>query len=140
MKITDKYGLNTDWALKLLHNGVINYKSLLVGSIDPAAEVIISRAKRSTIYVQIGLKSNGAPKGIRIPVPSLKGWCPRPLDDGGTISRIDGQGSQPGRFRKTKHYIHILHCLSSSALDQVIYTAYYHHPARLLMNDGVKQA
>ncbi len=30
-------------------------------------------------------KINGAPKGIRIPVPSLKGWCPRPLDDGGTI-------------------------------------------------------
>ncbi len=27
----------------------------------------------------------GAPKGIRIPVAGLKGQCPRPLDDGGTI-------------------------------------------------------
>ena len=25
----------------------------------------------------------GAPKGIRIPVYTLKGCCPRPLDDGG---------------------------------------------------------
>ena len=25
----------------------------------------------------------GAPEGIRIPVATLKGWCPRPLDDGG---------------------------------------------------------
>ena len=41
------------------------------------------KAKNS--YVQIEMKSNGAPKGIRIPVPSLKGWCPRPLDDGGTV-------------------------------------------------------
>ncbi len=25
---------------------------------------------------------NGVPKGIRTPVPTVKGWCPRPLDDG----------------------------------------------------------
>ena len=96
--------------------------------------------KAKNTYVQVELKSNGAPKGIRIPVPSLKGWCPRPLDDGGTISRIDGEGFQPGRLGKTKHYIHILHCLSSSALDQVIYAANHYHPARLLMYDRVKQA
>ena len=36
-------------------------------------------------YVQVEFKSIGAPKGIRIPVSSLKGWCPRPLDDGGTV-------------------------------------------------------
>jgi hypothetical protein len=29
--------------------------------------------------------TSGAPKGIRIPVASLKGSCPRPLDDGGTM-------------------------------------------------------
>ena len=28
------------------------------------------------------------PKGIRIPVCSVKGSCPRPLDDGGVIIRI----------------------------------------------------
>ncbi len=26
---------------------------------------------------------SGAPKGIRTPVSTLKGWRPRPLDDGG---------------------------------------------------------
>ena len=26
---------------------------------------------------------NGTPKGIRIPVYTVKGCCPRPLDDGG---------------------------------------------------------
>ena len=45
-------------------------------------------------YVQIEYKSFGAPKGIRIPVPSLKGWCPRPLDDGGTLSKDKGGGPQ----------------------------------------------
>ena len=35
--------------------------------------------------VQLESDFGGAPKGIRIPVPSLKGWCPRPLDDGGTL-------------------------------------------------------
>ena len=31
----------------------------------------------------------GAPKGIRIPVPGLKGQCPGPLDDGGiTTSKV----------------------------------------------------
>ena len=29
---------------------------------------------------------NVTPKGIRIPVASVKGRCPRPLDDGGFIS------------------------------------------------------
>ncbi len=29
----------------------------------------------------------GAPKGIRIPVASLKGSCPRPLDDGGKTAK-----------------------------------------------------
>ena len=28
---------------------------------------------------------NNTPKGIRIPVCSVKGSCPRPLDDGGMI-------------------------------------------------------
>jgi hypothetical protein len=29
---------------------------------------------------------SGAPSGIRIRVATLKGWCPSPLDDGGTYS------------------------------------------------------
>ena len=36
-------------------------------------------------YIQVEYDFSGAPKGIRIPVSSLKGWCPRPLDDGGTL-------------------------------------------------------
>ncbi len=30
-------------------------------------------------------KLKNTPKGIRIPVCSVKGSCPRPLDDGGSI-------------------------------------------------------
>lgn len=30
------------------------------------------------------------PKGIRIPVTSVKGKCPRPLDDGGIYERLCG--------------------------------------------------
>ena len=32
--------------------------------------------------------SSYTPKGIRIPVTSVKGKCPRPLDDGGVCKRI----------------------------------------------------
>ena len=28
------------------------------------------------------MRKYGVPKGIRTPVPTVKGWCPRPLDDG----------------------------------------------------------
>ena len=28
------------------------------------------------------MQKYGVPKGIRTPVPTVKGWCPRPLDDG----------------------------------------------------------
>ena len=29
--------------------------------------------------------SHNTPRGIRIPVASVKGMCPRPLDDGGVL-------------------------------------------------------
>ncbi len=32
-------------------------------------------------------KFNDTPRGIRIPVASVKGRCPRPLDDGGLFFR-----------------------------------------------------
>ena len=35
----------------------------------------------STTQTETTLKF-GVPKGIRTPVPTVKGWCPRPLDDG----------------------------------------------------------
>lgn len=31
---------------------------------------------------------DGTPKGIRIPVYSVKGSCPRPLDDGGLLMNL----------------------------------------------------
>ncbi len=49
-------------------------------------------------YYMIALAStkSGAPKGIRIPVASLKGSCPRPLDDGGRNSYgYTGTASNP---------------------------------------------
>ena len=35
--------------------------------------------------------SKSAPKGIRIPVFSLKGWRPGPLDDGGNAKHFKGK-------------------------------------------------
>ena|SRR6476619_1380935 len=48
------------------------------------------------------------PKGIRIPVTSVKGRCPRPLDDGGGKAKKKKQGlcfrkQKPSFFFKTKH-------------------------------------
>ena len=38
------------------------------------------------IYYAKKLEVEYTPKGIRIPVTSVKGKCPRPLDDGGLAS------------------------------------------------------
>ena len=35
------------------------------------------------------MKNLSTPRGIRIPVSSVKGRCPRPLDDGGHTSQSD---------------------------------------------------
>ena len=40
------------------------------------------------------------PKGIRIPVTSVKGKCPRPLDDGG--------------IKFEKHFIYSIKCLKKA--------------------------
>ncbi len=90
--------------------------------------------------VQVEFDLGGAPKGIRIPVSSLKGWCPRPLDDGGTQLRIKREGFEPRLLGKTKHYIHILDRLSSGAFNKVIDTAYNNYPAGLFVNRRIKQA
>ena len=34
-------------------------------------------------------KRSGTPNGIRTRAATLKGWCPRPLDDGGLGTRLD---------------------------------------------------
>ena len=42
----------------------------------------------STTQTETTLKF-GVPKGIRTPVPTVKGWCPRPLDDGDFHDHFD---------------------------------------------------
>lgn len=42
--------------------------------------------KGNSRFLQTNSKLNYTPKGIRIPVTSVKGKCPRPLDDGGLAS------------------------------------------------------
>ena len=48
------------------------------------------------------LKAKNTPKGIRIPVCSVKGSCPRPLDDGGSIftNIIDENIKRATRFER----------------------------------------
>ena len=38
-------------------------------------------------------KRSGTPNGIRTRAATLKGWCPRPLDDGGLGTRLDESGA-----------------------------------------------
>ncbi len=42
---------------------------------------------------------SNTPKGIRIPVCSVKGSCPRPLDDGGYKSNLSGQRDSNARHQ-----------------------------------------
>ena len=56
---------------------LISYK---IQRVQPIFSLLSTQEKRPKLASKIG-----APKGIRIPVGSLKGCCPRPLDDGGTL-------------------------------------------------------
>ena len=57
---------------------------------------------------------NGVPKGIRTPVTTVKGSCPRPLDDGDPVSdRING-GASRGRTDDLLHAMQALYQLSYS--------------------------
>ena len=40
------------------------------------------------------MKKSYTPRGIRIPVTSVKGRCPRPLDDGGLLHLLNIQPIQ----------------------------------------------
>ena len=76
------------------------------------------------------------PRGFEPLVSTLKGWRPRPLDDGGvrklleynkaeTVSAmkllwIQGYRFQAHGFGKPKHNVHVLNGLPSGALDQVV--------------------
>ena len=45
-----------------------------------------ARHTKTSSFTQNCSLIRGAPSGIRIRVATLKGWCPRPLDDGGTYT------------------------------------------------------
>ncbi len=47
--------------------------------LEPATPGVTGRYSNQLNYRS---KKLGVPTGIRTPVPTVKGWCPRPLDDG----------------------------------------------------------
>lgn len=50
---------------------------------------IVARPTQKETLAQINARVFfGTPKGIRTPVAGLKGLCPRPLDDGGTLATM----------------------------------------------------
>ena len=53
------------------HSNQLNYRS----QIFPVAPKPSLEASNATVQL-------GVPTGIRTPVSTVKGWCPRPLDDG----------------------------------------------------------
>ena len=54
----------------------------VVGSEPPTADVTgvpLSRGRRATVTSDVGFL--GSPYGIRTRAATLRGWCPRPLDE-----------------------------------------------------------
>ena len=63
--------------------------------------------------------SNGVPTGIRTPVATVKGLCPRPLDDGDVIrTRARGRALEIGGARRDRT-VDLLHAMQ--ALSQLSY-------------------
>ena len=56
-------------------------------------------------------REDGISKGIRTPVPTVKGWCPRPLDDGDT--------SGGGKRDRTADLLHAMQALSQLSYSPV---------------------
>jgi hypothetical protein len=55
----------------------------------------------------------GVPTGIRTPVASVKGMCPRPLDDGDAGQKIDRKRETGGARRdRTADLLHAMQALS----------------------------
>ncbi len=62
------------------------------------------------------LSEKNTPRGIRIPVASVKGMCPRPLDDGGvflTFTKIPSQLRVCQHFKKTLLNLVMTLCLTT---------------------------
>ncbi len=60
---------------------------------------------------------DGVPTGIRTPVLTVKGWCPRPLDDGDadlkSLHHIDNRRESGGARRdRTADLLHAMQALS----------------------------
>ncbi len=54
----------------------------------------------------------GVPTGIRTPVLTVKGWCPRPLDDGDASLQSTKQKTGGARRDRTADLLHAMQALS----------------------------
>src|SRR5690606_4801490 len=60
------------------------------------------------------VESDGVPTGIRTPVSTVKGWCPRPLDDGtcSVSSNVTVKQFGGARRDRTADLLHAMQALS----------------------------
>ena len=72
-------------------NGLANFANPLIllaerTGLEPATPGVTGRYSNQLNYRSMAEKNSalrtGVPTGIRTPVLTVKGWCPRPLDDG----------------------------------------------------------
>src|SRR5690606_18591300 len=65
--------------------------------------------------LRVAVTRIGVPTGIRTPVSTVKGWCPRPLDDGGEepLSVLSSRAGIGGARRdRTADLLHAMQALS----------------------------
>src|SRR5581483_1754681 len=80
------------------HSNQLNYRSVVQKPKRKNRNAIVqhSSAVRQMRDHSLHFVRSGVPTGIRTPVATVKGWCPRPLDDGDS-----GEWwSQPGSNRR----------------------------------------
>src|SRR6266540_3498114 len=62
---------------------VASVRSAVPTGFEPATSALTGRRAQPSCSTGPGWVLSCAPSGVRIRVATLKGWCPRPLDDGG---------------------------------------------------------
>src|SRR5690348_17338277 len=95
--VTGQHSNQLNYRSVVLKSDLYDVTELLLRTFASRAACCMFRAAHFTSITTCHGNRHGVPTGIRTPVATVKGWCPRPLDDGDSVGIW---WSQPGSNRR----------------------------------------